>query len=72
MPPLYGNIFVNNLDIIEMDYFFSDEQKLVSKIVKEFAEDHLEPVANKMDENDYWPESVFLKLGKTWNACPNS
>jgi len=47
-----------------MDFNFSEEQKLIAETVRDFATNRLEPVAEKMDKEDYWPADLFRELGE--------
>lgn len=47
-----------------MDFNFSEEQKLIAETVRDFAINRLEPVAEKMDKEDYWPADLFRELGE--------
>ena len=47
-----------------MDYKFNDEQKLVQETVRQFANERLDPVTEKMDAEDYFPMDLFKELGE--------
>jgi len=42
----------------------SEEHMIIQDTVREFAEKEIIPVAEKMDREDYFPNDLFLKLGK--------
>ena len=46
-----------------MDFSLSDEQELLKKTVREFAESELAPHAREWDEKQEFPREVFTKLG---------
>lgn len=47
-----------------MQFEFNEEQKLIRDTVRDFAKSRLEPVAERMDQDDYWPHDLFLELGE--------
>ena len=46
-----------------MDFSLSDEQELLKKTVREFAESELAPHTREWDEKQEFPREVFTKLG---------
>ena len=49
---------------VVMNFKFTDEQQLIAETVRDFANTRLEPVAEKMDKEDYWPHDLFKELGE--------
>ena len=47
-----------------MDFELTEEQRLLQKTVREFAENELGPHAREWDERQEFPRSVFAKLGE--------
>ena len=47
-----------------MDFSLSEEQQLLKKTVREFAESELRPHAREWDERQEFPREVFTKLGE--------
>ena len=47
-----------------MDFSLSEEQRLLQKTVREFAETELGPHAREWDERQEFPRQVFTKLGE--------
>jgi alkylation response protein AidB-like acyl-CoA dehydrogenase len=47
-----------------LDFSLSEEQQLLKKTVREFAESELAPHAREWDEKQEFPRSVFQKLGE--------
>ncbi|MHA2100430.1 MAG: acyl-CoA dehydrogenase family protein [Candidatus Kariarchaeaceae archaeon] len=44
--------------------FFTDEHDMIRETVADFAKSRLEPVTEKMDKEDYFPDDVFRELGE--------
>ena len=47
-----------------MDFSLSEEQQLLKKSVREFAESELSPHVREWDEKQEFPREVFAKLGE--------
>lgn len=47
-----------------MDFELSKEQQMIKKMVKEFAEKEIKPIAIELDENARFAEAVFKKMGE--------
>jgi alkylation response protein AidB-like acyl-CoA dehydrogenase len=47
-----------------LDFTLSEEQKLLKKTVREFAESELAPHSREWDEKQEFPRAVFTKLGE--------
>lgn len=45
------------------DIFFTDEHDMIRETVADFAKNRLDPVTEKMDKEDYFPEDIFRELG---------
>ena len=44
--------------------YFTEEHQLIRETVRGFANDKLEPLADKMDKEDYFPLELFKELGE--------
>ena len=58
-----------------MDLELSEEQKLLQKSVREFAESEVRPLAKELDETGHFPRELFKKaaeLGLTGVAFPEA
>lgn len=54
-----------------MDFKLSEEQELIRKNMREFAEKHVDPIAAEIDENQRHPAEVFKLLGEgDWMGIP--
>ena len=54
-----------------MDLRLTEEQELIRKNIREFAEKHIEPIAAEIDENSRHPAELFRKLGEGgWMGIP--
>lgn len=47
-----------------MDFNFSEQQKLFQKVIREFCEKELKPIASKIDQEEYFPFDLYKKMGK--------
>ena len=47
-----------------MDFSLSDEQKLFQRIIREFCEKEIKPIAEKIDQEEYFPKDLYKKMGK--------
>jgi len=47
-----------------MDFHLTEQQKLFKKIVKEFADKEIKPLAAKIDKEEYFPWEMYKKMGK--------
>ncbi len=47
-----------------MDFQFTEEQQLVRKTMREFAETEVAAIADKMDVEDWWPEELVPRLAE--------
>lgn len=50
--------------------FFTEEHGLIRETVRDFAKDRLEPVAERMDIEDYFPIDIFRELGNLGLLAP--
>ena len=48
-----------------MDFSFNEEQKLFQKTIREFCEKEIRPIAKKIDQEDYFPDKLYKKMGDT-------
>jgi len=58
-----------------MNLALTDDQKLLQKTVREFAESEVKPLAKELDETGHFPHETFRKaaeLGLTGVALPDS
>jgi butyryl-CoA dehydrogenase len=54
-----------------MDFKLTEEQELLRKSVREFAEQYLEPIAGELDEEGRYPAEIVAKLGEMdWMGIP--
>jgi butyryl-CoA dehydrogenase len=54
-----------------MDFRLTQEQELIRKNMREFAERHVDPIATEIDENSRPPVELFRKLGEGgWMGIP--
>ena len=47
-----------------MDFTLNKEQKLIQKIASEFAQKYVEPIAEKIDQENFIPEEIIKTLGE--------
>ncbi len=47
-----------------MDFELSEEQRLFQKVIREFCEKELKPLAAKNDQEEYLSEELYTKMGK--------
>jgi butyryl-CoA dehydrogenase len=47
-----------------LDFNLNDEQKLFQKVIKEFCEKEIKPIASKIDKEEYFPKELYKKMGK--------
>jgi butyryl-CoA dehydrogenase len=47
-----------------LDFNLNDEQKLFQKVIKEFCEKEIKPLASKIDKEEYFPKELYKKMGK--------
>jgi butyryl-CoA dehydrogenase len=54
-----------------MDFKLTEEQELLRKSVREFAEQYLEPIAGELDEASRYPAEIVAKLAEMdWMGIP--
>ncbi|HOD36161.1 MAG TPA: acyl-CoA dehydrogenase family protein [Syntrophales bacterium] len=54
-----------------MDFRLTEEQELIRKNIREFAEKNIDPIAAEIDENSRHPVELFRKLGEGgWMGIP--
>ncbi len=54
-----------------MDFRLTEEQELIRKNIREFAQRHIDPIAQEIDENSRHPAELFQKLGEGgWMGIP--
>jgi butyryl-CoA dehydrogenase len=47
-----------------LDFSLTQEQKLFKKTIKEFCEKEIKPIASKIDQEGYFPEKLYKKMGQ--------
>ncbi|MCK4365719.1 MAG: acyl-CoA dehydrogenase family protein [Thermoplasmatales archaeon] len=47
-----------------MDFNLTSEQQMFQKIIREFCEKELKPIAAKIDQEEYFPFELYKKMGK--------
>ena len=47
-----------------MNFSLNEEQKLFKKTIREFCEKEIRPIAKKIDQEEYFPEKLYKKMGK--------
>ncbi len=47
-----------------MNFNLTGEQKLFQKVIREFCEKELKPIASKIDKEEYFPLGLYKKMGK--------
>ena len=47
-----------------MDFELKEEHRLLQNMVREFAEKEIAPIAEKMDEEEYFPVEIYKKLAE--------
>jgi butyryl-CoA dehydrogenase len=47
-----------------MNFELTEEQKLFQKVIREFCEKELKPIASKIDQEEHFPFELYKKMGK--------
>ncbi|EMR73565.1 acyl-CoA dehydrogenase [Thermoplasmatales archaeon SCGC AB-539-N05] len=47
-----------------MDFNLTDEQRLFQKTIREFCEKEIKPIAEKIDQEEYFSEELYKKMGR--------
>jgi len=47
-----------------MDFSLTEEQKLFQKVIREFCNKELKPLAEKIDKEEYLPKDLYKKMGR--------
>jgi len=47
-----------------LDFNLTEQQKLFQKVIREFCEKELKPIASKIDQEEYLPFDFYKKMGK--------
>ncbi len=47
-----------------MNFDLTEEQKLFQKTIREFVKKEIQPLADKIDKEEYFPEELYKKMGK--------
>ncbi|OYT28861.1 acyl-CoA dehydrogenase [Thermoplasmatales archaeon ex4572_165] len=47
-----------------MDFSLTEQQKLFKKTIREFCNKEIKPIASKIDQEEYFPEGLYKKMGQ--------
>ena len=47
-----------------LDFNLTDEQKLFQKTIRDFCEKEIKPISEKIDNEEYFPEDLYKKMGR--------
>ena len=47
-----------------MDFNLTEEHRLFQKVIREFCEKEIKPISAKIDQEEYFPEVLYKKMGK--------
>ena len=47
-----------------MNFNLTEEQRLFQKTIREFCQKEIQPIAEKIDKEEYFPEDLYKKMGK--------
>ncbi len=47
-----------------MDFNLTSEQQMFQKVIREFCEKELKPIASKIDQEEYFPFDLYKKMGQ--------
>jgi butyryl-CoA dehydrogenase len=50
--------------VIRLDFNLSSEQQMFQKVIREFCEKELKPIAAKIDQEEYFPYDLYKKMGQ--------
>lgn len=50
--------------ILKMDFDLTENHKLFKKTIREFCNKELKPIAEKIDKEEYFPETLYKKMGQ--------
>src|SRR2546425_4122947 len=70
-----SNVCLAGRELQTVDLELTEEQKLLQKSVREFAESEVRPLAKELDETGHFPRALFKKaagLGLTCVAVPEA
>jgi alkylation response protein AidB-like acyl-CoA dehydrogenase len=60
-----NNLITNNLPIMTtLDFSPTENQQMISGVVREFAEKHIRPYVMEWDESQYFPVELFRAMGQ--------
>ncbi len=62
---IQGKFFnlLDHINLVFMDLHLSDEIIAIREMVREFSRKEIEPVASKVDKDDFFPREIFRKMG---------
>src|SRR5229473_5402214 len=70
-----SNVCLAGRELQTLDLELTEEQQLLQKSVREFAESEVRPLARELDETGHFPRALFKKaaeLGLTGIAIPEA
>ena len=47
-----------------MNFELTEQQKMFKKVIREFCEKEIKPLASKIDKEEYFPWDMYKKMGK--------
>jgi butyryl-CoA dehydrogenase len=47
-----------------LDFNLTEEHRLFQKVIREFCEKEIKPIASKIDQEEYFPTDLYKKMGK--------
>jgi alkylation response protein AidB-like acyl-CoA dehydrogenase len=47
-----------------MNFNFTEEQRLFQKTIREFCKKEIQPIADKIDKEEYFPKELYKKMGQ--------
>jgi len=47
-----------------LDFSLTEQQKLFKKTIREFCNKEIKPIASKIDQEEYFPEGLYKKMGQ--------
>jgi len=47
-----------------LDFSLTEQQKLFKKTIREFCNKEIKPIASKIDQEEYFPEKLYKKMGQ--------
>ena len=53
-----------------MDFELTEEQQMIRKMVRDFAEKEIAPLVDEAEETGIFPKQLFRKMGEQGFLCP--